>query len=220
MALMDLISKKELLAQTGISYGQLYRWKREGLLPEEWFIKQASFTGQETFFPKDQVLSRIRTIIEMKDDYSLEELSRILVTNTESPISVKILESLPEIEEEFTTLFSKILNKNQFSMREISVSYAIYQKGKELKIPLEKISSLILTSLPAIGDRPLHDTVCTIFSCEGKYHICFSTGTLYPAFDKGIEILGTVAIGVTMNMLRLKLKAENTTNKPNTMEKK
>lgn len=137
MALMDLISKKELLAQTGISYGQLYRWKREGLLPEEWFIKQASFTGQETFFPKDQVLSRIRTIIEMKDDYSLEELSRILVTNTESPISVKILESLPEIEEEFTTLFSKILNKNQFSMREISVSYAIYQKGKELKIPLE-----------------------------------------------------------------------------------
>ena len=35
-----LISKKDLLAETGISYGQLYRWKREQLIPEEWFIKQ------------------------------------------------------------------------------------------------------------------------------------------------------------------------------------
>jgi len=49
-----LISKKELLKQTGISYGQLYRWKREGLIPEEWFIKQPTFTGQETFFSQDK----------------------------------------------------------------------------------------------------------------------------------------------------------------------
>ena len=30
-----LISKKELLDLTGISYGQLYRWKRKGLIPED-----------------------------------------------------------------------------------------------------------------------------------------------------------------------------------------
>ena len=29
-----LISKKELLAKYGISYGSLYRWKRKGLIPE------------------------------------------------------------------------------------------------------------------------------------------------------------------------------------------
>lgn len=46
------ISKKELLDITGISYGQLYRWKRKGLIPEDWFIRRATFTGQETFFPK------------------------------------------------------------------------------------------------------------------------------------------------------------------------
>ena len=57
---MELISKKELLQQTGISYGQLYRWKREKLIPEEWFIKQSSYTGQETFFPREQI-SRTRT---------------------------------------------------------------------------------------------------------------------------------------------------------------
>lgn len=49
-----LISKKDLLAITGISYGQLYRWKRERLIPEEWFIKQSSYTGQETFFQESR----------------------------------------------------------------------------------------------------------------------------------------------------------------------
>lgn len=68
------ISKKELLAETGISYGQLYRWKREGLIPEEWFEKRSAYTGQETFFPREQVLERIRRIQSMKDDLSLSEI--------------------------------------------------------------------------------------------------------------------------------------------------
>jgi len=75
---MDEISKKELLAQTGISYGQLYRWKREGLIPEEWFVKRSAFTGQETFFPKERILERVGVILEMKDEQSLEEIRRNL----------------------------------------------------------------------------------------------------------------------------------------------
>ncbi|WDL96089.1 YhbD family protein [Alicyclobacillus sp. ALC3] len=71
----ELISKKELLDLTGISYGQLYRWKRKNLIPEEWFIRKSSFTGQETFFPKEQILPRIRRILNMKDDLSLDEIA-------------------------------------------------------------------------------------------------------------------------------------------------
>ncbi|WP_342553015.1 YhbD family protein [Paenibacillus sp. FSL R7-0652] len=73
----DLISKKELLDLTGISYGQLYRWKRKNLIPEEWFIRKSSFTGQETFFPKQQILQRIDKIIHMKDGLSLDELADV-----------------------------------------------------------------------------------------------------------------------------------------------
>jgi DNA-binding transcriptional MerR regulator len=71
----ELISKKELLEQTGISYGQLYRWKRKQLIPEEWFIRRATFTGQETYFPRALILPRIERIRQMKDDLSLEELA-------------------------------------------------------------------------------------------------------------------------------------------------
>jgi len=71
---MDEISKKDLLAETGISYGQLYRWKREGLIPEEWFVKRSAFTGQETFFPREKILERVRMILDMKDEQSLEAI--------------------------------------------------------------------------------------------------------------------------------------------------
>ena len=40
----ELITKKELLEITGISYGALYRWKRMKLLPDEWFIHKSTFT--------------------------------------------------------------------------------------------------------------------------------------------------------------------------------
>lgn len=72
----ELISKKELLERYGISYGALYRWKRKGLIPEDWFIKKATVTGQETFFPRQLVCDRIELIKTQKDDCSLDELAK------------------------------------------------------------------------------------------------------------------------------------------------
>lgn len=71
----ELISKKDLLDLTGISYGQLYRWKRKNLIPEDWFIRKSTFTGQETFFPKEKILERIDKIQTMKENLSLDELA-------------------------------------------------------------------------------------------------------------------------------------------------
>jgi hypothetical protein len=73
----NLISKKELLEITDISYGALYRWKRKHLIPEEWFIRKSTFTGQETFFPKHKILERIAKIQDMKEDLSLDDLATI-----------------------------------------------------------------------------------------------------------------------------------------------
>ncbi|MCS6903351.1 MAG: YhbD family protein [Candidatus Bipolaricaulota bacterium] len=78
MAEEELISKKEVLERTGISYGQFYRWKREGLIPESWFIRKSTFTGQETFLPKQKILERIEKIKALKDTKSLEEIAQLL----------------------------------------------------------------------------------------------------------------------------------------------
>ena len=74
----QLISKKELLERYSISYGALYRWKRKGLIPDEWFIKKSTVTGQETFFPEKLVCGRVEMILSKKEDVLLDELAQEL----------------------------------------------------------------------------------------------------------------------------------------------
>lgn len=69
-----LISKKALLDRYGISYGALYRWKRKGLIPDEWFIKTATVTGQETFFPEALICERVERILNTRNELLLDEL--------------------------------------------------------------------------------------------------------------------------------------------------
>ncbi len=89
----ELISKKDLLERYGISYGALYRWKRKGLIPEEWFLKKATVTGQETFFPKELICERVELIQSQKDDFSLDELSKQFhkESETKAVLTVKTL---------------------------------------------------------------------------------------------------------------------------------
>ena len=79
----ELISKKELLEMFSVSYGALYRWKRKGLIPEDWFIKKSTVTGQETFFPRDLIIERMELIRNQKDELSLDDLSKQLVSEEE-----------------------------------------------------------------------------------------------------------------------------------------
>ncbi|MBR5310850.1 MAG: DUF4004 family protein [Oscillospiraceae bacterium] len=72
----NLISKKLLLEKYSISYGALYRWKRKGLIPEDWFIKKSTSTGQETFFPKDLIFERVELILSNKEDILLDDLAQ------------------------------------------------------------------------------------------------------------------------------------------------
>lgn len=72
-----MISKKELLLKMNISYGQLYRWKRENLIPDEWFQKVSVPSGQETYFDEALIIPRIEKILELKEKYSLEELQHM-----------------------------------------------------------------------------------------------------------------------------------------------
>lgn len=74
----QLISKKEVLQRYGISYGALYRWKRMGLIPEEWFLRRSTPSGQETFFHEGQICPRVELILSRPDAVSLEALAREL----------------------------------------------------------------------------------------------------------------------------------------------
>ena len=97
-----LISKKEVLEKMGISYGQLYRWKRKGLIPEIWFVRRSTFTGQETFFPRDKILERIERIKAMKDEHPLDDLAELITTQVNAKLKVALakLERLGWLDDE------------------------------------------------------------------------------------------------------------------------
>lgn len=117
----ELISKKELLELTKISYGQLYRWKRKNLIPEEWFIRKSTYTGQETFFPKERIMDRIEKIKDMKGDVSLDDLANMLSPN----LSELMLKS-----EDLINL--DIISKN-------TLDFYIEKRGKVNELNFEKI---------------------------------------------------------------------------------
>ncbi|HEY9186627.1 MAG TPA: DUF4004 family protein [Ignavibacteria bacterium] len=112
----ELISKKDLLELTGISYGQLYRWKRKGLIPESWFIKKSSYTGQETFFPKSDILQRIEKIKNLKDEVQLDELVNYF---SNIPTSIEI--SVEEITK--LNIISSYILKEFFKDEKIKLNF-------------------------------------------------------------------------------------------------
>ena len=116
----EWIRKKDLLLETGISYGQLYRWKRERLIPDAWFVKRASYTGQETFFPRELVLERVKFILSHKDEYSLTELKNLL-----SPDSVSRSYSLYSVADLEGAARSAILYKDMYGLGRLNHGQAL-----------------------------------------------------------------------------------------------
>lgn len=124
-----MISKKELLKKMNISYGQLYRWKREGLIPDEWFIKQSVSTGQETYFNELLIIPRIKKILDLKDKYQLDELRNVFVSLSDDNISIREAILLNSID---PFILKQIANeKTMITFNEVALCY-IFSNNKDL----------------------------------------------------------------------------------------
>lgn len=123
----ELISKKELLEKTNISYGQLYRWKRKKLIPEDWFIKKSTFTGQETYFPREKILDRIEKILSFKEDMQLDELTEIFSPNKSIKfVSKEIIIQKGIISNSTITFFNNIYGEtNTYNFEDVLCMYIL-----------------------------------------------------------------------------------------------
>lgn len=126
-----MISKKDLLIKTKISYGQLYRWKREGLIPEEWFVKTSVSTGQETFFDEELIIPRINKILSLKDEYSIEEIKKFL--NPRPSQITFSLDKLKELNCFDNGIIKKFVDKStDLNINEAVILYALSKARKEV----------------------------------------------------------------------------------------
>lgn len=142
----EMISKKEVLEQTGITYGQFYRWKRQGLIPESWFDRRSTFTGQEAFLPKEKVLERIARIKALKDEKSLEEIAALLSPETAGqPIERETLESQKWVSPEVLEYYTVALGRSgPFTFTEVC-ELAVLEQLRSLDLEPEEISLALAT---------------------------------------------------------------------------
>lgn len=202
-----LISKKELLNQTGISYGQLYRWKREGLIPEEWFIKQTVFTGQETFFPKTQILNRIRAIQELKDKYSLEELAKILSPElAERYFTTEDLMIIEEINQNLIPAFVKGLDKNNYTFMEVLIMLALSEFYDESQIPRGQIIDMMDGLKEHLPSLKSVDYILILFDQKENYYAALyeERGQVY--LDLRMKIVKKIHMNETSNLFKVKYR--------------
>ncbi|MHC0039150.1 YhbD family protein [Pseudoneobacillus sp. C159] len=199
----ELISKKDLLDATGISYGQLYRWKRKNLIPEDWFIRKSTFTGQETFFPKEKILDRIDKIQAMKENLSLDELADMF-SPTAGPFEFSIDElvkrnivSKPVLD--FYLSETKTITEFAFEQSlELFILEKLLQSGE---INLDEAKML----LQVLRDSDKQKTVIMLIRKLGISSCLSVTNTESVQFEMGTRIVVQVSLAECAEELKTKL---------------
>lgn len=201
----ELISKKDLLELTEISYGQLYRWKRKNLIPEEWFIRKSTFTGQETFFPKQKILSRIEKIKHMKDDLSLDELADVFTPQLrEISITAKELLKQNIVSQVVFNLFQKQHAKTDVLGFDELLYLSVLQKLLHAGVVSQDEGLMMLETLeahyPKLRDKA-PDLIFTRKMGVSSFLLTSSENELF--FDNGVKVVTRLNLGGCIEEMKL-----------------
>ena len=201
------ISKKDLLKTTGISYGQLYRWRREGLLPEEWFVKRSSPTGQETYFPQEKILKRIHAIQQLKDSYSLEELARILTPEVSNRLFCEEdLEHFDELDIDVAADFMDAMSKDSFVFLEVLVMIALSQAMVDSAITEEERTHAVSFLSKRMSELHSADYVLELLQAQGHLYILLKKEGSEVYLDDSLVAIRSIHLNELSNAIKLKYK--------------
>lgn len=202
----ELISKKEILDMTGISYGQLYRWKRKELIPEEWFIKKSSYTGQETFFPREKIINRINKIIELKDDMPLDDLAAMFTNKPKvDDVREEYLIEKEIIREETLPIYKDIFReKEEYNFKDV-VLMDILQREFDLgKLTISEIEVILKILNKEYKNIEEKDGTLYIIRRLG-IGICVVAYREKIIVDEGSKIIGEINIKNIIENLKMRL---------------
>lgn len=190
-----MISKKDLLKEMNISYGQLYRWKREGLIPDEWFIKQSVSTGQETFFKRSLIIPRIKQILSLKDKYELQEINKLFTDNNEEHnYNVREVVMIDEIDP--FVLKTYLANRKHLTIIELALIY-IFSQYKDL-IDINDYLSI------DFNDNRLTDKNVYICNLSDQNFILIGDDNL--VIDSKIKIINIEKLHDVISLIAVKIK--------------
>jgi hypothetical protein len=202
----DLISKKELLEAAGISYGQLYRWKRKGLIPEDWFIRRSTFTGQETFFPRDKVLERVNRIMNMKEDVSLDDLADVFSPQTgDLCLDAGQVIARGIADSAVTALYGELYGIGDYPFEEmvyLSIFDELFSGGG---ISRDEAVAAIKTVKKKAGE--FKDGFCELYAVRklGLFTCFLASSPCSIRFEEGVRVVARISIPAVKEKLKMKL---------------
>lgn len=201
----DLISKKELLELTGISYGQLYRWKRKNLIPEEWFIRKSTFTGQETFFPKDQILSRVEKIQQMKENLSLDDLADMFSPNlTETTFRKDDLLQRNIVSDEVMNFYiEQTGNAETFPFEKVLILYILENGLRSGEINLDEAKIVLQVLTDHYSKKNMGQLIFIRKLGMSTCFLCSSESELY--FENNVRVVFRLNLAKVIEELKIKL---------------
>ena len=197
------ISKRELLDKTGISYGQLYRWKRERLIPEEWFVKRSAITGQETYFPRLQILDRIEAILDLKEDHSLEEIREMLASEHSRLIGREKVKELGIVPVKLLDRAPALKKKKEFKRSELAFLTMLDEALSKRRLTNKEYDDLIGRSLPLIEENESANMVVFLLKATGKFYVSLARENNQPIFDSGIEVMKSASLADLVAKLKI-----------------
>ncbi len=202
----ELISKKELLERTDISYGQLYRWKRKGLIPEDWFIRKSTYTGQETFFPRNKVLARIEKIKNLKEDVSLDDIADVFSPSPDDmALTPDELKQKGLISADVLNIFLKDHGEGALDFNEIRMAYIFSNLLMSGHVSLDEgrlVLELLRTSLLRFGSASFD----AMLTRKLGVFCCFAVPSgAEVILDKDMRLVSKISIPAVTEELKLKL---------------
>ena len=206
---MEEISKKDLLVETGISYGQLYRWKRDGLIPEEWFIKRSAFTGQETFFPRDRMLARIKGILALKDTHSLEEIRESLVNRATVYGAYEALREMSDMEPDFLSSLAAPTASAEVCIESVAAVIGLYEMASRAGVGRDRKRELIDEALVAVAQNAQIPTMVALVKATDTWHYIMALGATWIAIDRGITFVETQQVADIVERIRIRINQKN-----------
>jgi hypothetical protein len=167
------------------------------LIPEDWFIKQSAFTGQETYFPRERVLTRVQAILSMKDSHSLDEMAQFFSPDPQNTTPASDLQ-------DFTALNSQLLEllqmgndgKDSYETGEVVFLTALSKFVEDNTLECSQAAVLARSALAAASkSTPASKCVLVRPKARGaELYVVFGDAAGTPLFDDEIEVVGTLAL--------------------------
>ena len=203
---MEYITKKQLLEEMNISYGQLYRWKRLGLIPESWFIKRPSSTGQETILPRKKIINRIKDIQQQMETQSLEQLVvKYSFQSDKDVISLDKMYKSPYLAVEYVNAVGNYFKKPGYTAVEYMMIICCADVAAKQRFTTRQYVDLLRFGLPMAATCKKAEARCVVFAAGGDYHIVLIDNGCGFAFDGGLRIVGDYNLETMWNKLKEEL---------------